>query len=177
MFSKCEAVDDLSVDCEQCGKRAHAFWQDPVGQFIDFLRRSRPFADKVNVISHNSRGYDLQFLLRRFLDLRWAPQLIVDGSKIFSMVVEYLHILDSPICQSVSRACTNHSTSHARRVLSPPLQHCQQFGLCGLSSRTQVLWADFMSDDERAQFSAWYEWVKDKILTIGRNCWPTAWTT
>ena len=35
MRSKCEAVDDLNVDCEQCGKRTHVFWaEDPVGKFI-----------------------------------------------------------------------------------------------------------------------------------------------
>jgi len=26
MCSMCKAVDDLSVDCEQCGKRVHVFW-------------------------------------------------------------------------------------------------------------------------------------------------------
>ena len=46
MCSKCEVVvGDINVDCEQCGKRTHVFWQDPVGKFIDFLRQSRPFAD------------------------------------------------------------------------------------------------------------------------------------
>jgi len=35
MCTKCEAVDDLSVDCKQCGKRTHMFWaEDPVGKFI-----------------------------------------------------------------------------------------------------------------------------------------------
>jgi len=95
MCSKCEALDDLSVDCEQCGKRIHTFWKDPAGKFIEYLLLSRLFADKVYAISHNSRGYDAQFLLRRFLELRWAPQLIIDGSKILSMVVENLHFLDS----------------------------------------------------------------------------------
>jgi hypothetical protein len=42
----------------------------PVGKFVDYLRLSRPFADKIYVILHNSRGYDAQFLLRRFLELR-----------------------------------------------------------------------------------------------------------
>jgi hypothetical protein len=50
MCSKCEVVDDLSVDYEQCGKRIHTFWKDPVGKFSDFLRLPRPFSDKVNVI-------------------------------------------------------------------------------------------------------------------------------
>jgi len=53
--SKCEAVDDLNVDCKQCGKRTHMFWaEDSVGKFIDYLRQSRPFADKIYVISQLS---------------------------------------------------------------------------------------------------------------------------
>jgi hypothetical protein len=57
VLSKCVqsvTVDDLSIDCEQCGKRSHVFWEDLIGKFIDYLRLSRPFADKIYVISHNS---------------------------------------------------------------------------------------------------------------------------
>jgi len=65
LCSKCEAVDDLSVDCTQCGKRTHMFWAEyHVGKYINYLRQSRPFADKIYVVSHNSRGNDAQFLLR-----------------------------------------------------------------------------------------------------------------
>jgi len=45
MCCKCEVVEDVNDDCEQCGKRVHYFWQTPVGKFIDYLRLSRPFAD------------------------------------------------------------------------------------------------------------------------------------
>jgi len=88
-------VDDIETDCEQYGKRIRVFWEDPVGKFIEYLRLSRPFAYKIYVISHNSRGYDAQFLLRRFLEQRWMPELIMDGTKILSMSVEHLHFLDS----------------------------------------------------------------------------------
>jgi len=48
MLSKCEAADDLSVDCKQCGKRAHVFWAEtPIDKFIDFLRHSTILADKI----------------------------------------------------------------------------------------------------------------------------------
>lgn len=67
----------------------------PIGKFIDYLWQSRPFADKIYGISHNSRGYDIQFLLRKFLELRCTPQLIMDDSKILSMVVENMHIIYS----------------------------------------------------------------------------------
>jgi hypothetical protein len=90
MCSKCEAVDDLRVDCEQCGKRTHMFWQEPVGKFID-LRLSKPIADKIYVISHNSREYDAHFLLRWLMGLRSVLQLKIGGTKILSMCVENLH--------------------------------------------------------------------------------------
>ena len=88
-------VDDMNVDCQQCGKRTHVFLQDHVGKFVAYLRQSRPFADKIYILSHNSRGYEVQFLLRKFLQLRLTPQLIMDGSKILSMVVENFCFLDS----------------------------------------------------------------------------------
>ena len=64
--SKCQGVDDIETDCEQCGKRTNVFWEDPVGKFIDYLWLSRPFADKIYVISQNSRGYDAHFYYAGF---------------------------------------------------------------------------------------------------------------
>jgi len=38
MCSTYEAVDDLSVNCKQCGKVTKVFWgEDFVGKFIDYL--------------------------------------------------------------------------------------------------------------------------------------------
>ena len=67
MRSKCETVEDMNIDCEECDKRVHVFWENTIGKFIEYLRLSRSFADKIYVISHNCRRYDAQFLLRRFL--------------------------------------------------------------------------------------------------------------
>jgi hypothetical protein len=33
--------------------------------------------------------------MRKFLELRWTPHLIVDGTKILIMIVDYLYFLDS----------------------------------------------------------------------------------
>jgi len=42
MRSKCEAVEDMNVDCKHCGKCTHVFCaEDHVGKFIDYLRQSR----------------------------------------------------------------------------------------------------------------------------------------
>ena len=125
-------MDNVNVDCEQCGKRVHTFWQDPVGKFIDFLRISRQIADKIYVISHNYRGEDAQFLLRRFMELIWEPKLIMDGSKILSMVVENFHFLDSLHYLPMSlKSMPKSFELTCKSVLPPLLQHGQQSKLCG----------------------------------------------
>jgi len=58
------------------------YWQDPVGEFIIYVC---PDHLQIRFISHNSHGYEAQFLLRMFLELRWVPQLIMDGTKILSI--------------------------------------------------------------------------------------------
>ena len=158
MCSKCEDVDDLSVDFEQCGKRVHVFWQDAVGTFIDYLRQSRPFTVKVYVISHNSRGYDAQFPLRRFLELKLAPQLILDGCKILRMVVENLHSLDSLNHLPMSLKSMPKSFDLTCKKWYYPyfFNTAKNFDYVGCHPEPKFYGADFMSGDERNQFSAWY---------------------
>ena len=67
MCSKCEALEDLCVYCEQCVKRIDTSWQDPVVKLIGCLMQSRLSADTFYVISHNSRVYEAQFLIGSFL--------------------------------------------------------------------------------------------------------------
>ena len=67
-----------------------------------------------------------QFLLRRFLELRWEPKLIVDGSKIVSMVVEHFHFLDSLNYLPLSLKSMPKSFDLMQEGVLPPLQHGQQ---------------------------------------------------
>ena len=60
-----------------------------------FIISCSPDHSQTIVISPNSRGYDTQFLLRKFLELSWTLELIMDGSKILCMIVEYMQFLDS----------------------------------------------------------------------------------
>ena len=47
MCLKFEVIGDMNIYCEQCGKRVHVFWNDSIGKFIEYLRLSRQFADKI----------------------------------------------------------------------------------------------------------------------------------
>ena len=95
MCSICESLNDLRIDCEQWRKLTHIFWKNIVCLFVKYLRLSRPFSDNVYVISHTSRGYDAELLMRRFLELKWLPKLISDGTKASTMSVEKLNFQDS----------------------------------------------------------------------------------
>jgi hypothetical protein len=77
--------------------RGNTFWEDPVGELLNYLCDPRPWANKVVAIAHNAKAYDLHFILNRTILLKWQPELIMNGQKIMSMRVEHLHFLDSII--------------------------------------------------------------------------------
>jgi hypothetical protein len=80
--SKCENAQDISIDCEQCGRRKHTFWDDPVEDMLTYLCKSRFWCTKMVVIAHNAKAFDLHFILDRAIFLKWKPKLILNGLKI-----------------------------------------------------------------------------------------------
>ena len=59
-----------------CEKHVYVFRQDHIGNLTEYLRQSRIFADKIYVTSHNSGGYDTEFLL--FWNTAWYRVLFID---------------------------------------------------------------------------------------------------
>jgi len=57
--SKCENISDIEQDCIQCGKRIHSFWEGRVGDMLRYLCESRPWVEKIIVIAHNAKAFDL----------------------------------------------------------------------------------------------------------------------
>jgi len=161
MCSKCQAMDDMEFDCDQCGKRTHVFWEDSVGKFIDYLRLSRPFADKIYVISHNSRRYDAQFLLRRFLELKWKPDLVMDGTKILSMT-EHLKFLDSLnfLPMSLKSMPKSFDLTCKKGYYPHFFNTAKNLNYEGPYPEPKFYGADYMSGDGRAQFSGMVWWAK-----------------
>jgi len=84
--SLCEDVDD-EEDCMRCGK--HSFWQDPVRDLLTYLTEPRPWAIKIVAIEHNTKAFDLHFILNRENLMKWKPELIMNGLKIMCMKVEH----------------------------------------------------------------------------------------
>jgi len=65
----------------QWGKRKHSFLEDPVGSMLLHLLEPRPWANKIFIIAHNSKVFDLHFILNRAIMLKWKPELIMNGLK------------------------------------------------------------------------------------------------
>jgi len=61
--SKCENISDIQQDCILCCKRIHSFWEDPVGDMLNYLCESRLSAEKIVVIAHNAMAFDVQFIV------------------------------------------------------------------------------------------------------------------
>jgi len=91
----CEKVPDIDTDCVRCGRRKHAFWEDPVGDLLKYLCKERPLCEKVVAIAHNAKGFDAHFILDRAILLKWTPKLILNGQKIVCMTIHHLTFLDS----------------------------------------------------------------------------------
>jgi hypothetical protein len=58
-----------------------SFWDDPVGDMLGYLCESRPWAEKIVVIAHNAKAFDLHFILNRAVLLKWQVELIMNGLK------------------------------------------------------------------------------------------------
>ena len=93
--SQCEMQTDIDNDCERCGRRRHAFWDDTVGDLLSHLCEPRPWCDRIIAIAHNARGFDAQFILDRAILLKWTPKLILNGQKIICVKIHHVTFLDS----------------------------------------------------------------------------------
>lgn len=87
--SKCENMDEIDKQYVQCGKRKHSFWDDPLGDMITYLCEPRPWVNKIVVIVHNAKAFDLHFILNRAILMKWQPELIMNRLKIMCMGLNF----------------------------------------------------------------------------------------
>jgi len=82
--SQCEGVEHCG-HCVRCGKPKYSFWDDPVGKLLLYLQEQHPLANKIVVIAHNAKAFDLHFILNIAMMLKWQPELIMNRLKIMLM--------------------------------------------------------------------------------------------
>ena len=74
-FVRGELMDDVSRDCEQCGRRRYSFWNDTLGDLLIYLSEPRSRANRIVAITHNV-ALDLNFILNRAIMLKWKAELM-----------------------------------------------------------------------------------------------------
>jgi hypothetical protein len=155
----CEEEPNIDQECERCNKRKHTFWEDPIGELLNYLCEPRPWANKVVAIAHNAKAYDLHFILNRAILLKWQPELIMNGQKIMSMRLEHLHFLDSisylpmplrKLLQAFGLSATKSWYPHFFNTK-------ENMDYVGPIPDISYYGADAMSDAERNEFLEWYE--------------------
>ena len=99
-------MEDISIDCERFRKRRHSFWNDPVADLLNYLCEPRPWANKIVMIAHNAKAFDLHFILNRAIMRKWKPELITNGLKIISMKMEHLVFFGQRVLLSMCIAQT-----------------------------------------------------------------------
>ena len=162
----CEMQPHISVDCARCGKRKHAFFDDPAGDLHSYLCQPRPWCERVIAIAHNARGFVAQFILNRAILLKWTPKLILNGLKVICMTIHHLTFLDSisflPMALrklpeafglSVTKSWYPHFfKTKANLNYVGPIPGIEQYGVTE------------MSESERKEFTSWYDTEKDKVF-------------
>jgi hypothetical protein len=82
---------DMDEVWEQCRKRKHIFWDEPIGELLSYLYEPRPCVSKVVAIAHKAKAFDSQFIFNRD-GMNWKPELILNGLNIVSMKIKYMFI-------------------------------------------------------------------------------------
>jgi hypothetical protein len=68
--SRCESYDNVDQDCTQCGKRKHAFWEDPMRDILNYLCETPSWCNHIIVIVLNAKAFYLHFILNRAVFLK-----------------------------------------------------------------------------------------------------------
>jgi hypothetical protein len=103
---RCESEPDIDKDFAQCGKLKRTFSEDdPVGDLLTYLCRLRTWANKIVAIAHNAKAFDLHFILKNAISLKWQPELIMNGRKILCIRMEHL------LSKTVSQPCDDVTPS------------------------------------------------------------------
>ena len=162
----CEEIEDCSIDCEQCDRRRHSFWNDTVGDLLTYLCEPRPWPSKIVAIAHNAKAFGLHFFLNRANKLNWKPELITNGLKIISMKMEQSVFLDS-----VSFVpCELRKLPEAFGLQTTKSWYPHYFNtkenLDYVGPMTDISYygVEEMGGGEREEFLAWYETRKSQMF-------------
>jgi len=162
----CKMSTDINEDCEPCGRRKHSFWNDPIGVLISYLCETRPWVSKVVETAHNVKAFDSLFKLNTAIQMKWKPELILNGLKIVCMKIQHMLNIDSvshlPMSlrkvpeafafDTTKSLCPQYFNKNTNLDYVGPIPDVSYFGV------------DEMSVSERKEFMTWNNDQKNKVF-------------
>jgi hypothetical protein len=126
---------------------------------LNYLRESRPWCNKIIVIAHNAKAFDLNFILNRAIFLKWQPELIMSGQKIMCMKMEHLKFIDS-ICFlpfPLLKLSGAFGFTASKSWYPHYFNKTENLDYVGQIPDTEYYGVNEMGVSERTEFLAWYE--------------------
>ena len=161
--SACISVDDVNTPCNACGVRKWAFWQKPIEEFVNYLRKPRKNIEKIIAIAHNAKSFDSQFILNYMIKLKWTPNILLNGTKIICMRVHHIVFLDSlNFFPMPLRDLPKAFGLPAQKGYYPHFFNTMtNLNYVGIYPDVSYYGVNSMSERERTDFLAWYQENKD----------------
>jgi hypothetical protein len=90
---RCENERNIDKDPSNVPSENTFCEDDPVGDLLTYLCRPQQWANKIVAIAHNTKDFDLHFILSDIN--KWQHELIMKGQKVLCMRMEHLLFLNS----------------------------------------------------------------------------------
>jgi hypothetical protein len=159
-------LPDIDEDCERCGWRQHAFWDDPIGDLLSYVCETGPWVNKVVAMTHNAKAFDSQFILNRAIQMKWKPKLILNGLKIVSMKIEHMLFIDSVsyIPMPLRKLPEAFGLSVTKSLYPQYFNTNTNLNYVGPIPDASYYGDDEMGIFERGKFMTWYVGHKNRVF-------------
>ncbi|XP_023312242.1 uncharacterized protein LOC108915368 [Anoplophora glabripennis] len=160
--------------CQKCGYRLVVYTENVIDNFLKYVLAARQKFKQVVVIAHNGQAFDHQFCLNYILtktDL--APELIMRGTKIISMVVGNIKFLDSlnyfPMALSKLPKAFGLGDNFKKGYFPHLFNTSANSNYVGPQSAAEYYDSNNMKPEDRSKFLEWYEEHKDDEFNMQRD--------
>ena len=124
-----------------------------------YLSEPRTSVKQLIAIGHNVKSFDLHFILRRAVQLKWRPELVVSGQKIILMKMEQIKFIDSIsfLPFPLRKLSTAFGLTAAKGWYHHYFNSEENLDHVGSNPDTSYYDIDEMSAGERKEILEWYE--------------------
>lgn len=179
-----EKGDKLNLYCAFCmGKQKVFSGVNCVNEFVNYLfkdfsnflrekRKTMKLEKSINtlVIAHNSRSYDMQFIVKYCLENGCIPKILKKGTKILSMEIQNFKFLDSLSFIPMALKTFAKTFGLGDQFIKGDFPHLfnkpENWFYNSKWPGIENYEIDKKSNDDREKFIKWYDTKKDEIFNF-----------